>query len=562
MEDTSSDNWKVVQTKTFTKWVNSKLKKAEFPTIDNIFTDLSSGIVLVNLLQALGRQIPKYNENPRSRIQKMENLTIILDFIKEQNISLVNIGPEDIVDGNQKLILGLIWTLISKLYISDILTNEFFTMKEEILNWAQRVTAGYKNVKIDDLSTSWQNGLGFNAIIHKFRPNLVPDMFLLDPNNKVDNCDKAFKIAEDYLEIPRLFDPEDIIDVIRPDEKSVMTYLAQFYQKFLLEEKQINANDKIKKIIKAIDWSIEARNSYEKRSKAFIEESKEVKEKLSALSCILTTFCEEIHKIQLINTKLITESAELHLLLNDIQDVHRLMSLKEYNPPNEVSIDKIDISYFKVSDLFDFNKIKNELIEFENIEAQEVSKMKDISNEIYKIEDKKLQIAAVDSKKSCFSPVHLLSPSKQAAIDKLRQLFESKNEKLKKFVDLKNASEEMIEDAKKMFKIKDLKKNGLITVGDFKRILRALRFEPAMVDEATSSMEGFVSCEKMVDILDRLNFSKTGKTQVANLFKELGIEEKIDLDQLFSEPNFKGILNLCDENGELEVKKIIDLIIE
>ena len=46
--------------------------------------------------------------------------------------------------------------------------------------WARRVTDGYPNVKITNMSSSWKNGLGFCAIIHRFRPDLI-DFNSLDP---------------------------------------------------------------------------------------------------------------------------------------------------------------------------------------------------------------------------------------------------------------------------------------------------------------------------------------------------------------------------------------------
>ena len=46
-----------------------------------------------------------------------------------------------------------------------------------------------------------------------------------------DRLQYAFDIAEKELGIAKLLDPEDV-DVENPDEKSVMTYVAQFLHKY------------------------------------------------------------------------------------------------------------------------------------------------------------------------------------------------------------------------------------------------------------------------------------------------------------------------------------------
>ena len=71
---------------------------------------------------------------------------------------MTNIGAEDVVDGNRKIILGLIWTLILRFTINDI-NEEGMTAKEGLLLWCQRKTACYEEVEVRDFSASWNDGI-------------------------------------------------------------------------------------------------------------------------------------------------------------------------------------------------------------------------------------------------------------------------------------------------------------------------------------------------------------------------------------------------------------------
>lgn len=94
--------------------------------------------------------------------------------------------------------------------------------------WCRRVTADYENVNIIDFSHSWRDGLGFCAIIHHFRPELI-DFPSLSPDNVFENNQLAFAVAEDQLGIPSLLDPQDMVDCDVPDKFSIITYVSQFY---------------------------------------------------------------------------------------------------------------------------------------------------------------------------------------------------------------------------------------------------------------------------------------------------------------------------------------------
>lgn len=52
------------------------------------------------------------------RFHMLQNAQMALDFLRYKKIKLVNIRAEDIVDGNPKLTLGLIWTIILHFQVS------------------------------------------------------------------------------------------------------------------------------------------------------------------------------------------------------------------------------------------------------------------------------------------------------------------------------------------------------------------------------------------------------------------------------------------------------------
>lgn len=85
--------WKKIQQNTFTRWANEHLKTVE-KHIGNLETDLSDGLRLITLIEVLsGRRLPKHNKRPSFRSQKLENVSVALKFLQEdEGIRIVNIG--------------------------------------------------------------------------------------------------------------------------------------------------------------------------------------------------------------------------------------------------------------------------------------------------------------------------------------------------------------------------------------------------------------------------------------------------------------------------------------
>ncbi|XP_016144573.1 uncharacterized protein [Sinocyclocheilus grahami] len=105
---------------------------------------------------------------------------------------------------------------------------------QSLLEWCQKVTQGYKGVRITNFSTSWRNGLAFCAILHHFHPDKV-NYEMLDPYDIKRNNKKAFDgFAE--LGISRLIEPSDMVLLAVPDRLIVMTYLNQIRTYFTGQE--------------------------------------------------------------------------------------------------------------------------------------------------------------------------------------------------------------------------------------------------------------------------------------------------------------------------------------
>lgn len=87
--------------------------------VDDLFVDLADGRKLLKLLEIIsGEKLAKPN-NGKMRVHKIENVNKSLAFLHTK-VRLESIGAEDIVDGNPRLILGLIWTIILRFQIQEI----------------------------------------------------------------------------------------------------------------------------------------------------------------------------------------------------------------------------------------------------------------------------------------------------------------------------------------------------------------------------------------------------------------------------------------------------------
>uniref|UniRef100_A0AAQ6AIF8 Actinin, alpha 2b n=1 Tax=Amphiprion ocellaris TaxID=80972 RepID=A0AAQ6AIF8_AMPOC len=226
--------WEQQQRKTFTAWCNSHLRKAG-TQIENIEEDFRNGLKLMLLLEVIsGERLPKPDRG-KMRFHKIANVNKALEFITSKGVKLVSIGAEEIVDGNVKMTLGMIWTIILRFAIQDI-----------------------------------SDGLAFCALIHRHRPDLL-DYSKLNKDDPLGNLNLAFDIAEKHLDIPKMLDAEDIINTPKPDERAIMTYVSCFYHAFAGAEQAETAANRICKVLGVNQENEKLMEEYERLASELLE---------------------------------------------------------------------------------------------------------------------------------------------------------------------------------------------------------------------------------------------------------------------------------------------------
>ncbi|KAJ3589035.1 hypothetical protein NHX12_009883 [Muraenolepis orangiensis] len=347
------DEREAVQKKTFTKWVNSHLGRVT-SRIGDLYTDLRDGRMLIRLLEVLsGEQLPKPTKG-RMRIHCLENVDKALQFLKEQKVHLENMGSHDIVDGNHRLTLGLIWTIILRFQIQDISVEtgdnkEKKSAKEALLLWCQMKTAGYPNVNVHNFTTSWRDGLAFSAIVHKHRTLLMWRR-------------RSWASPSCWTQ--------------KPDEKSIITYVATYYHYF---SKMKALAVEGKRIGKVLDYAIEADQMIYKYETLASELLQWIEQTIHTLNDrqLANSLNGVQNQLQAFNSyrtvekpPKFTEKGNLEILLFTIQSKMRANNQKVYTPREGKLISDINKAWERLEKAEHERELalRNELIRQEKLE--------------------------------------------------------------------------------------------------------------------------------------------------------------------------------------------------
>ena len=200
--------------------------------------DLQDGLLFAALLEELtssegdkkAKKMGKLNPKPVFKIQKVNNLAVVFNFIKEQGIRLENMGPEDVANGNLKMVLGLLWTLISHYQVRNLGGGDEHSKSDNrklVLGWINKIV-GALGFSVSNFTHDFQDGKVLAAIIYSYQPDLV-DMDAIHQNEALENAELALSCLERHFDVPHIVDAQDIVN--SPDEKSMLTFLNEMIAK-------------------------------------------------------------------------------------------------------------------------------------------------------------------------------------------------------------------------------------------------------------------------------------------------------------------------------------------
>lgn len=182
------------------------------------------------------------------------------------------------------------------------------------------------------------------------RPDLI-DYESLDKNDHRGNMQLAFDIASKEIGIPDLLDVEDVCDVAKPDERSLMTYIAYWFHAFSQMERVENAGRRVEKFVQNMHGAWEMQNNFEQRMRELLRQIAEQRKHWAEATfdgsyadakAQLGKFTEYKRKNK---RTWVAEKSDLAGLLGNIKTKLLTYRLRPYDPPAELSLEALDTAW-------------------------------------------------------------------------------------------------------------------------------------------------------------------------------------------------------------------------
>ncbi|XVF70769.1 hypothetical protein PTKIN_Ptkin11bG0188900 [Pterospermum kingtungense] len=224
----------------FRLWINS-LGIGSY--VNNVFEDVRNGWILLEVLDrvAPGSVNWKHASKPPIKFpfRKVENCNQVVKIGKHLKFSLVNLGGNDIVQGNKKLIVAFLWQLMRFNMLQLLKSLRSRSRGKDItdayiINWANRkVKSTGRATQIESFKDkSISNGLFFLELLSAVEPRVVNWNLV----TKGESDDEKRLNATYIISVARKLGcsifllPEDIIEV---NQKMILTLTASIMYWYL-----------------------------------------------------------------------------------------------------------------------------------------------------------------------------------------------------------------------------------------------------------------------------------------------------------------------------------------
>ncbi|KAJ9153853.1 hypothetical protein P3X46_027250 [Hevea brasiliensis] len=217
----------------FRLWINS-LGIATY--VNNVFEDVRNGWLLLEVLDKISPGSVNWKQASKPPIKmpfrKVENCNQVIKIGRQLKFSLVNVGGNDIVQGNKKLILAFLWQLMRYNMLQLLKNLRSHSQGKEItdadiLKWTNRkVRSTGRTSQIDNFKDkSLSTGIFFLELLSAVEPRVVNWNLV----TKGETDDEKRLNATYIISVARKLGcsifllPEDIIEV---NQKMILTLAA------------------------------------------------------------------------------------------------------------------------------------------------------------------------------------------------------------------------------------------------------------------------------------------------------------------------------------------------
>ncbi|CAM9964616.1 unnamed protein product [Ascophyllum nodosum] len=228
--------------KVFRMWINSLAIDNGDLYINNLFADVQNGYAILKVMDRIQPGVVRWkrvNIKPKNRYKKVENGNYVIDIAKVMGLTVVNVGGLDIIDGNRKMTLAIMWQLMRRHTLNLLQASEEQRKANlskkgkriedpQIVAWANSKVEGNKIRSFADPSLS--TGVFLLQVCHGIDRSVVNwDLVTMEPgtdqDDKLNNAKYAISVAR-KLGACVFVASEDIVQV---KSKMIMLFCASLW---------------------------------------------------------------------------------------------------------------------------------------------------------------------------------------------------------------------------------------------------------------------------------------------------------------------------------------------